>query len=252
MKKNVSSGRRPEASPEWFGHVFEELINSQDKPRPTVIRGGTAYRFPEETVSNAVLLKLARYISGLNAGRLLLANGYVQELCTLQRTLDEVHEDILFLCYPQLGLRKEIEAHKEYLASFWEEEPDFRLYAGKQKNKHQVRRAKIRSYLSKLEEDSETDHRSIAVSGYLNRLYSGYVHAAAPQLYEIYDPDSRGFSLSGYTDSALIDEHTSDFQNQVFRGVISVIFVARLCGRDEIADYASTVHNYLEPYYSGQ
>ena len=66
---------------------------------------------------------MATVISGLRAALLLLEHGYVQEQAALQRILDEINEDIIFL---MLGstIDKITPLHQRYLDAFFKEEFD--------------------------------------------------------------------------------------------------------------------------------
>lgn len=239
---------RPVPKLSWFNDALREIEVSVGLPQPVPFRGRKAFRYTDRSLQEAVTLKLARYISGLNAGHLLLSSGFFQELATLQRTLDEIHEDIYFLCLPQfVGWKTEF--HTRYLQSFWEEEPEFKDFTRKPRNRDQILRKRIRSYLAKCESDGGTDHSAIATSAYLSRLYSGYVHAAAPQLLELYDPEAESFRPNGYADSPLAPDHASDFENQYFRGVFSVFVVARVVKNESVARTAFELHAKLENFF---
>src|SRR5215210_6773474 len=81
---------------------------------------GFVYRYNERSVYQALVLKLARQVSGLHALDVLLLHGLVQEQGVIQRTLDEIGEDILFLAHgAQEGLAP---LHEQYLYAFWAEE----------------------------------------------------------------------------------------------------------------------------------
>ena len=219
MKVTIESLRVPIPPLQWFDESLRQISKCMEEPRPVSIGGGTAYRFSKESVENAAFLKLARYVSGLHAGTTLLNGGYFQELCTLQRTLDEFHEDILYLSLPLHGYEKTPE-HATFLDAFWEEEPDYSKFSGHQKNRHQIPRKKIRSYLSKVTSNGKPDNGSIASSAYLSRIYSGYVHGAAPQLLELFDHITSNYRVTGFADSPFAKDHSDDFQNQFFRGVL--------------------------------
>ncbi|WP_220801195.1 hypothetical protein [Roseobacter sp. OBYS 0001] len=249
MSKSQSQEGRLVSSHEWFDQSFKKITDTHELPKPISHLDEVRYRLPNQSGFDAILLKLARYISGLNAGKLLLTNGFLQELCSLQRTLDEIHEDIFFLSLPHFGFEKSAD-HDNYLNAFWEEEPEFTTFSGKQKNRHQVPRRKIRSYLANINNDGAVDHSAIATSAYLSRLYSGYVHAAAPQILELFDPQKAVFRLTGFKDSPLLLDHASDFENQFFRGVMAVHIVARIKNIDDLAREAFEMHNRLECHFN--
>ncbi|WP_193139716.1 hypothetical protein [Meridianimarinicoccus sp. MJW13] len=239
---------RPIPKLTWFESAVEQLSKSVPPPVDIRFRGTLAYRFEEKLTEQAVLLKAVRYVSGLGAGRLLLQGGYLQELGVIQRTLDEIHEDILFLAYPLLG-HDSTGKHDEYLDAFWMEEPETTDYQKRPKNKHQTSRKDIRNYVSKVTNGGKHDHVSIAASGYLYRVYSGFVHAAAPHVLELYDPELGKFQLLGYTSSPLLAEHADDFENQFYRGVISIGAAAAALGDKGLYANALDLMSRMTPHF---
>lgn len=82
---------------------MERIVNvfSMRVPAPKRVRfrSSFVYRYVEKTIHQALVQKLARLVSSLNAARLLLEAGFVQEQASLQRILDEITEDISFLAF---------------------------------------------------------------------------------------------------------------------------------------------------------
>jgi hypothetical protein len=233
---------------EWFERSVSAITDNIPKPVETLIGGFVAYRYRERSLQQALLLKLVRYVSLLSAGRILAKQGHFQELGIIQRSLDEISEDILFLALPLYG-GKSVKDQSRYLASFWEEEPHFDEFSSNQKNRDQVPRRTIRAYLSTFESDADIDHRGIAVSAYLSRMYSGYVHSAAPHIMDQYDPEKQDFRVRGFPDSPLSIEHFQDFENQFFRGVICVHIVAISADAAKVAQEAFAIHERLAPQF---
>ena len=58
------------------------------------------FRCVEQSIYQAIILKLARVVSGLHAALLLLEHGHIQEQAMFHRIHDELDEDILFLVLP--------------------------------------------------------------------------------------------------------------------------------------------------------
>lgn len=239
---------RPVPMLSWFERAFDELVGELGTPEPVAFRGATSYRYKERSPEQAALLKLARYVSGLSAGSLLLSQGFLQELGALQRTMDEIHEDILYICLPLLS-GEQTDDHARYLNSFWEDEPEFSDFSAHQKNRDQVPRKNIRRYLARFGMADRLDHRAIATSAYLSRMYSGFVHAAAPHALELYDPDEGRFRVNDYQTSPLARDHADDFENQFFRGVFSVVVVAKVIGCHEVEQSATAMHSLMEPHF---
>ena len=87
---------QPEAV-EAMTRAFRRLESALPPAQKVNQRKSFVYRYATKGIYEALLQKLARSISGLNAVAVLLNAGYVQEVGVLFRTLDEIQEDIIFL-----------------------------------------------------------------------------------------------------------------------------------------------------------
>jgi hypothetical protein len=234
---------------EWFEASLRKLCYRVPAPVQRVVDGAEIYRFPEQTIQNAILLKTARYVSGLHAGNVLLHHGFVQELGTLQRTLDDFEQDAIFLAlaciYDDLT-----EHHARFLASFWLEEPTYGEFVLDPKNKDEVPRRHIISYISRRMNGGTPDHAGIATAKYIARTYSGYVHGAAPHLMDMFDPTARRFAVDGVTFPALLATHKHDFENYMFRGVVLLAVAAQALGDKETHESAMTLHSQIQPFFT--
>lgn len=234
---------------DWFDVSLNRLFTLLPTPQPRLIKGVFVYRFEPPSVESAILLKVARYVSGLHAGQLLVERGFVQELGALQRSIADFDEDATFLAlaciYNELtGL------HERYLSSFWEEEPSYEEYVRTQKNKDEVPRSKITSYVARKTNDGSPDHHHIATSKYLSRLYSGFVHGAAPHLMDMYDPETRRFEVNGTASDQLVADHRHDFENYIFRGVILFAVAAQALGDQQLHVEALDLHRKMLPHFT--
>ena len=219
-----------------FRKVLEELeaafrrLEAQVPPPIKVDTGdGFILRYQEKTVQQMLLQKFARLISGLYAIDLLHNNGFLQEQCAIQRTLDEIEEDILFIC---LGITSDnwTENHKNYEADFWMEEP----------GPQSVRRHKIRAFNNRadgLDNPSAAD----ANGRLLYQTYSGYIHAASTNVIEMCIGNPPSFRLSGQLDSPLLQDHKADIWNYFYRALMAVPFLAKVFGDNQLGEnsYAS-------------
>src|SRR3712207_629090 len=77
--------------------AFRRLERQVPSPSEQPWKDGFVFRYKEKLVEQALIQKLARQISGLHAVDALLLRGLSQEQCVIQRTLDEIGEDIYFL-----------------------------------------------------------------------------------------------------------------------------------------------------------
>ncbi|MGZ8302928.1 MAG: hypothetical protein ACXW2U_10125 [Telluria sp.] len=82
---------------EVMTRAFQHLESFIPKPEQVPHGNSFVFRYANKGIHEALLQKLARSISGLNAVAVLLNAGYLQEVGVLFRTLDEIHEDMFFL-----------------------------------------------------------------------------------------------------------------------------------------------------------
>src|SRR5687767_14604213 len=81
---------------EVMEHAFRRL-ERRVPPVEQPWKDGFVLRYRERTIEQALIQKLARQVSGLHAIDALLLKGLAQEQAVIQRTLDEIGEDIHFL-----------------------------------------------------------------------------------------------------------------------------------------------------------
>lgn len=237
-------------SPEWFEGSVRRLCYQVPVPVQRILDDAETYQFPEQTIQNAILLKTARFVSGLHAGNLLLKHGFVQELGTLQRTLDDFETDAMFLAlaciYDDLT-----PLHQVYLDWFWAEDPSQRDFVLNQKKKPEPPRKKqILSYIARRTNGGIPDHTEIATGKYVLDFYSGYVHGAGPHLMDMYDPSTRRLSVAGTKFSPLLAAHQYDFENYVFRGVVLMAVAAEALGESNLHKEALSIHEELKPHFT--
>src|SRR5688572_901973 len=77
--------------------AFRRFERAAGPPKRVRTGKSVGYRYEEKSIEVALVQKLARVVSGLRAAGLLHDNGYLQEQGVMQRTLDELGEDIAFL-----------------------------------------------------------------------------------------------------------------------------------------------------------
>ena len=82
---------------ELLDSAFARLEAPMPKPQMRDLPLGSGVRYEDETAYQAIILKLARVVTGLRAALLLHEHGYLQEQGAIQRILDELVEDISFL-----------------------------------------------------------------------------------------------------------------------------------------------------------
>lgn len=215
-------------------NAFRRLERQIEPPVPVPHEDSFVLRYREKAIPQALIQKLARNISGLNAIDLLLLHGFVQEQAVLQRTLDEIHEDIFFLA-AAITNDKITDRHEQYLRAFYD---DPVLRTGKHSERFQkpnlVPRKKIHAYVRRvLHKDAQPNSE---VEEVISTAYSGYVHAASPYIMDMCGGEPPTFHLSGMLGTPRIAEHVEDAWNYFYRGLLATCVVAKAFGDRSLVD----------------
>jgi len=190
-------------------------------------RDGYAWRYQEGLIEQALILKLARYISGLRAAHVLLDHGLLQEQGVLQRTLDEIGEDVWFLALA-ITNGPRTERHDRFLEAFWAEEFDGAKQVVSMR-RDTPKRSKIRAHIhNTLLPDNPS--RAIENATTISSMYSGYVHAAAVHILEMYGGIPPHFHLDGMRDTPYFADHAYDIWNYYYRGILLAEVTAKAFG----------------------
>jgi hypothetical protein len=226
--------------------AFYILENKIDKP--TFIKRGSyhVFRYSDQSIEAAIIQKLARIVSGLNASLSLLSGGFVQESGALFRTLDEFNEDIIFLCQAmQSGQVSEL--HKKYLDSFYQEELDQPDNAIESTQKRPTTpRKKIQAAISNMPESelNPSDHKEVLRT--ISQAYSGYVHGASCHIMEMYGGNPPHYHISGMLGTPRIVESIKDAWNYFYRGLLSVMSAAMAFKEDDLLKELYVFRDYVE------
>lgn len=225
--------------------VFEQLEGLVPYPLPVIKHGIFAFRYTEQSIEQALVQKLARQVSGTKAARLLHANGFFQEQGTLQRTLDEIAEDIQMLAIGCVNGRIE-PIHRKYLNAFWQEE--FADNAGDElssiERRYPIRR-KVRAYIRHHlgGGDQEALRKN---SNLVSKMYSGYVHASSPHIMDMCWGDPPRFQICGMSHMPHREAYAIDLSNYLYRLVLSVGFCANAFSAVECVDRTYDVLGHLD------
>lgn len=214
-------------------HALEKRV---PPPTPIPFRDGFVYRYMDKTIHQALIQKLARVITGLQAARVLLERGFVQEQAALHRILDEFQEDITFLSYAVI-FDATTELHQRYLSAFYEEEfdkPESPLESTQKRP--MVARKKIRAYIARMEAIASDPSRGVELSRTVNKAYSGFVHGASPAIMDMYGGTPPQFHVRGMLGTVRIAELQEDLWNYFYRGIIAFGFVAKAFGDDALVE----------------
>lgn len=230
----------------FFEPILQELGNAFRRIEtkvPQPILSDRGFRYAERTIHQAIVQKLARLISGVHAVEVLLERGLFQEQGMMQRAVDEIEQDILFLSFAVIN-SDVTSLHKQYLEFFYLEEfadPDD--VVGSRIPRGMVNRDKIRSYVHRNAVFDADDLPSAnATAKTLTKAYSGYIHAASPHVMDMYFPG--GFDVSGAAKRRYIS-HRLDARNVFYRAIAATAIVARAFGDEPlfaaIYDFAGKV-----------
>lgn len=213
-------------------NAFRRLESRLDPPERVPHEDSFVYRYREKGIPQALVQKLARSISGLNAIDLLLLNGFLQEQGVMQRTLDEIHQDIFFLALAVTN--DEItDRHRKYLEVFYDD-PVLRLgsHAERFRKPDLVPRRKIHAYVRRAMHG--VTHDPDQLEEVVSAAYSGYVHAASPYIMDMCDGDPPRFRVAGIDSPERIKDHVLDAWNYYYRGLLATAAVANAFGDEPL------------------
>ncbi|MBB1520999.1 hypothetical protein [Aquipseudomonas guryensis] len=203
------------------------------------------FRYANKGIREALVQKLARYISGLNAVSVLLSAGYVQEVGVIFRTLDEIQEDIFFLaCAETNGAWSE--RHTQYLEAFYADAVFSRPEGALQISKpNLLPRKKIRAHTMNAIGQGVNVSQALDVAESLSTAYSGYVHAASENIMEMYGGNPPHFHVEGVPETPHIETFEQDTEIYIYRGVMVACVVAKAFGNKSLVE---ALYEFLAQY----
>ena len=204
-------------------------------PQEVQYKTSFVFRYVEQLPEQALVQKLARVVTTLRAATVLMRHGLVQEQGALQRVVHEIHEDITFLAYG-LIFNDPTALHKQYLDAFYEEEFDTDSPIDSTQKRPMVRRSKIQAYIANKEGSNLDPSRAIALSKTLTKTYSGFVHAASPQIMDMYFGNPPHFHIEGMLGTRRHAEYRMDLWNYYYRSILAFAMAAKAFGDQELYD----------------
>ncbi len=211
-------------------HAFAARVPN---PQRIPFKDSFVFRYVEKTVHQALVQKLARLVSGLHAAHLLWSAGFVQEQASLQRILDEINEDVSFLSFSVIN-NNSTEAHNTYLEAFFQEEFDPNEQVTSSKERPMVSRKKIRAYIDRMTSGPKGSSKHLDAARTVSKTFSGYVHAASPQIMDMYGGNPPRFHVRGMRGTERQLEHSADLWNYFYRGILAFGIAAKAFGDDEM------------------
>lgn len=229
----------------WFRHLEQKI----PPPKRAIVLGISTFRYEEQLPEQALVQKLAREVSGLVATKKLHDSGLFQEQGVLQRTLDEINEDIAFLAFGICQEEDLPELHTRYLKAFWQEEFSEDETGLSSVGRVYPPRRKIRSYLNRfVTQEPEAANRQTASISSMN---SGYIHGASPHIMDMCWGEDALFQLDGMTGTPLEPTYRQYLDNNLYRATISVGFTAKALGDvglfEEVAEVLTRLEGASEP-----
>jgi hypothetical protein len=206
-------------------------------PRAVPFKDHFVFRHVEKTIQQALIQKLARLISGLHAVDILLLNGFVQEQAVLNRTFDEIGDDIAFLT-AALTNDTVTDLHRQYLEAFFAEEfdnPESPIDSTQKRN--YPPRRKIQAYNVRILGAGINASKALDAGETVHKAFSGYVHAASPQIMDLCGGEPPKFHLTGMNGTPRVEEHVEDAWNYYYRGLIDTTLVAKALGDAELVEH---------------
>lgn len=226
-----------------LSNAFRRLEPQVPAPELVPHGDGHVFRFAEKTLTQALLLKLARVVTGLKALDILLANGLLQEMASICRMLDEICEDIVFLA-AALTNDEVTELHQRYLRGFWAEEfSDPSNTLARHEKPDSPRRSKVQAYVQRVLNPSGNPSTISDVHQAVSSTYSGFVHASAPQVLDLYGGNPPRFHIEGMAGTPRMDDHMHDAWNYFYRALGSAIVVARAFGDAPLSKALGDYHD---------
>lgn len=228
-----------------MANAFRRMEGQVEPPVQIRRAGSFVHRYADEGIRQALIQKLARNVSGLNAVPVLLASGYVQEAGVLFRTLDEIQEDVLFLATAETnGARSE--RHDKFLAAFYAKTVFSREDGSLDIPKPDlVPRKKVRAHILNVVGQGINTSQALKVSESLGTAYSGYVHAASENVMDMYGGNPPHFHIEGMLGTPRIESYSRDAKNYIYRGLMVTSAAAKAFGD---ASLVGALHEFIGKY----
>ncbi|MGW8190846.1 hypothetical protein [Sphingomonas hankookensis] len=198
------------------------------------------WTYVERSPAQAMLLKLAGQLSGANALDLLIGHGFIQEAGALQRSLDEINEDILFIALA-VATGNWTDYHDAYLDYFWSDT----------QGQPPVQRKRIRAYVNRVFAEQLDPSGADAVGRELYSAFSDFVHArSGPIIGLLIGPPPR-FDLNGVQHPEQIQAFVDQAPTYGFRCLASATAVAQALSSTELGLVAHKAFKLFERQHAG-
>lgn len=206
-----------------------QLSSITPKPKIEINDIGLIFNHDEKDKNEflAALLKLTKIVSFLNAGMVLLKNGYIQEMYIIGRCMDEFQEEITFI------LSGESNRKKDWLDEFYQEIVKSENGILTAKSRNRVPRKKIQAHIARI----SGGYKSFQdLSQFMLLTFSSFVHGAYSTIMETYGGTPDRYHMKGMINTPRMREGIEQFAHFLYRGIIAASVVARVFSRQDIFD----------------
>jgi len=178
------------------------------------------------------VLKSVRVVSGLNAGVVLLRNGYTTELGVLFRTIDDAIDEIVFV---EDGIEnEETSDHRRFIEQFY----TFETRTGEEMVANttqpaQVSRRSIQAAQGRIL-NPDNPHRMRQLSRAVDNVYSGFVHNSYQSAMELYEGGDERFCVRGMWGTPRIPVYRKELATYTHRALNTIGEVAFHLGLEDV------------------
>lgn len=215
--------------------ALDELVQLVPQAKRVPFKDGFVYRHVERLPEQAIVQKLSRIPSGLRAAQILCDAGYFQEQGALQRVIDDLGEDVIFMSVP-IVFGKEEQIHREFLDAFFAEEFDPASGKPVPEQRPMIPRKRLRAAIANSPLGAQDPSGHIETGRTISKVYSGFVHAASPHIMDSFGGDPPRFHTSGMLGTAREGEYRHDIVNYYYRGLAGFVVGARAIGSQPVFD----------------
>jgi hypothetical protein len=97
-----------------------------------------------------------------------------------------------------------------------------------------VSRKKIRAYIDRMASGPKGSSKHLDAARTVSKTFSGYVHAASPQIMDMYGGNPPRFHVQGMLGTERHLEHSADLWNYFYRGILAFAIAAKAFGDDKM------------------
>ena len=227
---------------ERFVQVVEDAVKAIDHhfehPKFVCLEGSEFFRHDNDKKNDLLMsyLKCVISVSHLNACIVLLRNGYVQEIGTLCRCVEDNSNDVWFLNSPlgddgKLNKQQERSVKEFFQEDFVNGDP-----ANSIQPRDRVPRQKVHAEIARRGKP-KNPHDAKRSLDRMHKVFSGFVHDAYVRIMDMYGGSSWEeccYHLHGFLGTPKIPEWTIFLSRTVYGLMLTITGVATRCNDSEV------------------